>query len=426
QTLEHREMAFALLAFCLAFLFSPFSFIIFSIFALYYKKKYSNKSASSVPVLPPGQNPHFYVLHKLMEEMNVEIMCTRLGKTHVITVTSPEIACEFLRRQDAVFSSRPTFMSASLISGGYLSTVLTPMGDQWKKMKRILASHILSPARHQWLHGKRVQEADHLIHYVYNQCMNSMTGGLVNVRVTAQHYCGNVIRKIIFSERFVGVGMEDGGPGAEEIEQVNALFTILKYLYSFCISDYIPCLRGLVDLDGHERIMRTAIASVTKYQDHAIDERIKSWANGTKKVEEDLLDVLIMLKDSDGSPLLSPQEIKSQILELMLATVDNPSNAVEWALAEMLNKPETLEKAMEELDRVVGRERLVQESDLPNLNYVKACVKEAFRLHPIAPFNVPHVSMEDTIVAGYFIPKGSHVLLSRPGLGRNPRVWEDA
>ena len=43
----------------------------------------------------------------------------------------------------------------------------------------------------------------------------------------------------------------------------------------------------------------------------------------------------------------------------------------------------------------------------------------------MAPFNVPHLSMADAVVAGYFIPKGSHVLLSRVGLGRNPRIWEE-
>ena len=109
----------------------------------------------------------------------------------------------------------------------------------------------------------------------------------------------------------------------------------------------------------------------------------------------------------------------------MLAAVDNPSNAIEWALAEMINQPRVLGKAVEEIDRVVGKERLVQESDFQQLNYVKACIKEAFRLHPIAPFNLPHVSNADAIVAGYFIPKGSHVLLSRLGLGRNPRIWEE-
>ena len=106
----------------------------------------------------------------------------------------------------------------------------------------------------------------------------------------------------------------------------------------------------------------------------------------------------------------------------MLAAVDNPSNTTEWALAEMINQPKILQRAVEELDQVVGRGRLVQESDLPKLNYVKACAKEAFRLHPVSAFNVPHESIADTSVAGYFIPKGSHVLISRLSLGRNPKI----
>lgn len=109
----------------------------------------------------------------------------------------------------------------------------------------------------------------------------------------------------------------------------------------------------------------------------------------------------------------------------MIATVDNPSNAIEWAMGEMINEPTILKRAVEEVDKVVGCNRLVDELDIPQLNYIKACIKESFRLHPFAPFNVPHVSVKDTVVAGYFIPKGSHVLLSRLGLGRNPNVWKD-
>nr|CAB3497470.1 unnamed protein product [Digitaria exilis] len=81
-------------------------------------------------------------------------------------------------------------------------------------------------------------------------------------------------------------------------------------------------------------------------------------------------------------------------------------------------------KAVEELDAVVGRDRHVQEADIPRLSYGKACIREAFRLHPVAPFNVPHVALADATVAGYRVPAGSHVLLSRVGLGRNPRVWD--
>ncbi|KAK0580110.1 hypothetical protein LWI29_036530 [Acer saccharum] len=198
----------------------------------------------------------------------------------------------------------------------------------------------------------------------------------------------------MFNKRFFGEGSEDGGPGLEEEEHIDAIFKVLAYLYSFCVSDYVPYLRGVVDLDGHEKVMKENIGIIDRYHDPIIEERILELRDhhGLIKKEvdhEDLLDVFITLKDEDGNPLLSTEEIKAQITELMVATVDNPSNAVEWALAEMINQPKILGKAIEELDRVVGKER------------------------------------SDTTVANYFIPKGSHVLLSRSVLGRNPKAWPD-
>ncbi|XP_022867862.1 tyrosine N-monooxygenase, partial [Olea europaea var. sylvestris] len=121
---------------------------------------------------------------------------------------------------------------------------------------------------------------------------------------------------------------------------------------------------------------------------------------------------------------LSIDEIKAQISEFFFG-VDGPAAGAEWALAEMINQPEILQKAIEEIDRVVGKDRWIQESDVHQLNYLKACAREAFRLHPHVPFNLPHLSLEDIEVGGYFIPKGSHVLLSRTGLGRNPETWEE-
>ena len=94
-------------------------------------------------------------------------------------------------------------------------------------------------------------------------------------------------------------------------------------------------------------------------------------------------------------------------------------------MAKMINQPEIMKKVVEEIDRVVGKHRLVQESDILELKYIKACARESLRIHPMAPFNVPHLSMADVVVGGYFIPKGSHVLLSRVRLGRNPRILED-
>ncbi|KDP45698.1 hypothetical protein JCGZ_17305 [Jatropha curcas] len=365
--------------------------------------------------------PAFRWIHNLMKQMNTEIACIRLGNVHVIPVTCPKISCEILKAQDANFATRPISMSTRFTSKGYLTTILAPFGDQWKKMRTVLVTEMLSAAKQRRFYGARVEEANHLVRYVYNQCNE---GGLVDVRVAAQHYCGNVTRKMMFNKRFFGKGKKNGGPGFEEEEHIDAIFRVLHYLYAFCLSDYLPCLVGF-DLDGHEKIIKEANGIIGKYHDPIIEDRVQQWKDGTKKEEEDFLDVLITLKDDNGNPLLSTDEIKAQITEIMLATVDNPSNAVERATAEMINQPKILEKAVEDLDRVVGKERLVQESDLSQLSYITACAREAFRLHPAVPFTVPHVSMTDTTVANYFIPKGSHVLLSRVGLGRNSKIWDE-
>ncbi|KAF8034687.1 hypothetical protein BT93_C0874 [Corymbia citriodora subsp. variegata] len=361
-----------------------------------------------------------------MEEVDTNIACFRIGNINVIPVTDPKIAREFLMKQDATFITRPVSMAAQAFSGNYKTAVISPYGEQWKKMKRVLTSEIICPARHKWLHDKRADEADNLVKHVFNQCKSS---GQVDLRLTTRHYCGNVIRRLVFDKRYFGKGREDGGPTIDEEQHVDALFDSLNYLYAFCVSDYFPFLVGL-DLDGHEKVVKNCVRTFRRLHEPIINERIKQWRDNSSsesngKEPQDLLDVLILLKDSKGEPLLTPHEVKSQATEILMAAVDNPSNAVEWAMAEMINRPELIKKAKEEIDRVVGKERLVQESDIPQLKYIKACAREAFRLHPIAPFNVPHVALSDAVVAGYHIPKGSHILLSRWGLGRNPKVWDE-
>ncbi|KAM3318345.1 hypothetical protein ACQJBY_035843 [Aegilops geniculata] len=373
--------------------------------------------------------PAFRWIHRTMEEMGTDIVCVRLGGVHVVAVACPTIAREVLRKQDATFASRPLTFASAAFSRGYKNAVLSPFGDQWRKMRRVLTSEIICPSRHRWLHDRRADEADNLTSYVHNLATaakgSSLGSGAVDVRHVARHYCGNVIRRLLFGRRYFGEpGRRDGRPGPLEVEHMDALFTSLGLLYAFCVSDYLPWLRGF-DLDGHEKMVKEANATMNRLHDAVIDERWGQWKSGERKELDDFLDVLITLKDAEGKPLLTIEEIKAQSQDITFAAVDNPSNAVEWALAEMANAPEVMAKAMEEMDRVVGRERLMQESDIPQLSYAKACIREAFRLHPVAPFNVPHVALADTNIAGYHIPKGSHVILSRTGLGRNPTIWDE-
>jgi len=114
------------------------------------------------------------------------------------------------------------------------------------------------------------------------------------------------------------------------------------------------------------------------------------------------------------------------VQELITGGTDTSSVTVEWAMSELLRRPEVLAKLTEELDRVVGRGRLVAEEDMPRLPYLDAVVRETMRLHPVVPLLIPRVSREDTAVGGYDIPRGTRVLVNVWAIGRDPAVWGDA
>lgn len=80
----------------------------------------------------------------------------------------------------------------------------------------------------------------------------------------------------------------------------------------------------------------------------------------------------------------------------------------------MIKFPHVQRKAQEEIDRVVGTDRLPNLDDRVKLPYINALVKEASRWWPIAPMGFPHTATEDIEFNGMHIPKGAFLL---------PAVW---
>ena len=68
--------------------------------------------------------------------------------------------------------------------------------------------------------------------------------------------------------------------------------------------------------------------------------------------------------------------------------------------------PDIQRKAQDEIDRVVGSNRLPNYSDRPSLPYVEALYREVIRWGPPSPLNTAHATTKDDIYKGYFIPKG--------------------
>ncbi|KAJ0968523.1 hypothetical protein J5N97_025440 [Dioscorea zingiberensis] len=111
--------------------------------------------------------------------------------------------------------------------------------------------------------------------------------------------------------------------------------------------------------------------------------------------------------------------------DMVVGGTENTSNTVEWAMAELMQKPKMMRRIQEELEQVVGKENVVEESHIPKLTYLGAVIKEVLRLHPALPLLVPHSPSSSCTINGYNVPQGSQVFVNVWAIHRDPCIWED-
>ena len=110
---------------------------------------------------------------------------------------------------------------------------------------------------------------------------------------------------------------------------------------------------------------------------------------------------------------------------LIAGEVDTTSVTLVWAITRLLNNPHVLKEAQNELDKKVGRERHVKESDISNLVYIQAIVKETLRLNPPGPLSGPREFTEDCTIAGYNVKKGTRLITNFWKIQTDPSIWTD-
>jgi len=128
------------------------------------------------------------------------------------------------------------------------------------------------------------------------------------------------------------------------------------------------------------------------------------------------------------------EDIKWAAANLYGGGEDTTLGVMEAFILAMLRHPEVYEKAQEEIDRVVGNERLPTLNDKEALPYLDCVLKELLRWNPPAPLGIPHRLMEDDVYRGYHIPRGAIVLSNiyailracpQPDIFRPERFMED-
>ncbi|KAK6154434.1 hypothetical protein DH2020_008682 [Rehmannia glutinosa] len=224
----------------------------------------------------------------------------------------------------------------------------------------------------------------------------------------------NLMSATLFSVEFAPFNSDS----SQEMRDV--VWGVMKNIGSPNLADYFPVLKR-ADPQGILRETTVYFEKLFAIFDRIIDEKLKTKTSGGEK--SDLLEALIDLHERDE---LSRNDIKHLLLDLFVAGTDTTSGMVEWTMTELLRNPEKLSRVRNEITDIIGENKQVQESDIPRLPYLQAVVKETFRLHPVAPFLVPHKAETDVEINGYIVPKNAQVLVNVWASGRDSGIWPNA
>lgn len=117
----------------------------------------------------------------------------------------------------------------------------------------------------------------------------------------------------------------------------------------------------------------------------------------------------------------------SLVLQNMFeAAIETSFLVLEYSMSELMNNRHVLAKLQKEVRTATPDGRMVMEEDLSRMPYLKATIKESMRIHPPAPFLLPHFSTHDCEINGYTIPAGTRVIVNAWALARDPTCWDKA
>ncbi|KAL9273868.1 Trimethyltridecatetraene synthase-like protein [Drosera capensis] len=363
-----------------------------------------------------GSLPH-RSLHQLSRKYG-HMMMLRWGVYPVVVASSVETAQLILKTHDISFASRPKTAAGKYTTYNYSDITWSPYGPYWRQARRMCLMELFSQKRLDFFEYIRVEEMNSFLRALHGSARKPilLKDYLSNVSL-------NVISRMVLGKRYSDE--EEGSiVGPDEFKRLLDELFLLNGVLN--IGDWIPYV-GFLDLQGYVKRMKTLAKRFDGFMEHVLNEHNKRREEEKGVwVAKDMVDMLLELADDPNNEVkLERHGVKAFTQDLIAGGTESSAVTVEWAMSELLCNPEIFKKATEELDRVVGRERWVQEKDIASLPYIRSIVKETMRLHPVAPMLVPRIAREDINIAGYDIVKDTRVLVNTWTIQRDPAVYEN-
>lgn len=352
-----------------------------------------------------------------------------LGQIPCLVVSSVAVVESMFKSHDATFSDRPQtyFRKVQYGDSAMRSLSSAGYGSYWRQVRRMCNTELFSPGTHASQEGVRREEIQNMLDVLVHECKRRKP---IDLGDWLFGVSTNNMTRMLINKRYYGTGAEI----PEKKEEFQGMVkSRTRAAGTFVISDFIPSLTFIAKLQGLPKRFREShesakaqMESVLDVEEHRKNAIARASVDIKSEYSPDFVDVLLKAPLDDGQPL-ADSDIKFLLTDLMIAGTETTGITVEWAMVELMLRPELRKQAQEEIDAVVGAdpERFVQESDIQKLPFLVAILKETFRVHPVAPLNVMRSSYEPCEFAGYYLPAQTRLIVNQYAIHRDPSVYEN-
>ncbi|KAK6140015.1 hypothetical protein DH2020_026231 [Rehmannia glutinosa] len=372
-------------------------------------------------LLQLGDLPH-ETMHKWRQTYG-PVLWLKLGSVNTMVINNAASAAELFKKHDLPFADRkvPDVLTAYDFNQGTLG--MNQFGGHWRVLRRLCSMEFLVNKRMNETTDLRHRIRDNMERWILEESASSKalgSSGAVQLSRFLFLMAFNLVGNLMLSRDLLDA------KDPESRQFFDCMNKVLELAGTPNIADYLPWLKWM-DPAGMKRNMKRNLKVTMRIASNFIQERLNNRKAGKFQEKKDFLDVLLEYKGDgkDGPDTMTEKNINIVITEMFFAGSETTSISIEWGFAELLRSPHTFKKLREELDRVVGVNRRVEEKDIENMPYLQAVVKETLRLHPALPLLLPRNTMEDTNYMGYQIPKGTQVFVNAWAIGRDPDSWKD-
>ncbi|KAF1937289.1 cytochrome P450 [Clathrospora elynae] len=338
------------------------------------------------------------------------IYSVSLGNQLFVIVSDPGVAKELMITNGAIFSDRkPTLIKSETILVGRGITA-NRYDHQWRKHRRIAAI---------WLKQQSVERYTDTLDYeatdmIYQLCMDSKNGRHINPQPYAGRCALNNMAKITFGFRtdniyhpFVKQAL---ALSREFMNTTGPMSNLVDFMPRW-VQKSLPWKMKRCGKRLHTGLLETYGGRIKD-----VEMRLKEGV----QVQDCLAKTMITIKDEEKLDDLDMTMLASAF---MIGGVETTASVMQWFSALIPAHPSIQRKAHEELDRIVGRNRLPTIQDEVKLPYCRSIIKEVARCHNPFWLGTSHVASEDFVYKGATIPKGTVVVLNTWSLHHDPKRW---